>query len=190
MSRKVAEQDLAAGAELFKALGHPVRLLILNLVEMRPRHGEELAMILELSPATISHHASKLIGVGLLKSEKDQYYQNFSLVGDVLAKTLGEVVRLPQPELAGGVQEDAYRKKVLDTFIEHGRLTHMPAQLKKRRIILEEIVREFEPDRRYSQREVNLALLEYHDDVATLRRGLIDLGLMQREGGFYWRVIE
>jgi len=34
------EQNLEARAELFKALGHPVRLLILNLIKIKPRHGE------------------------------------------------------------------------------------------------------------------------------------------------------
>ena len=42
MSEPTHEQDLDARAELLKAMGHPVRLLILNLVDMKPRHGEEL----------------------------------------------------------------------------------------------------------------------------------------------------
>ena len=190
MSTQRADADLGARAELFKALGHPVRLLILNLVEMKPRHGEELATILKLSPGTISHHVSKLAGAGLLNAKKDQYYQTYTLAVSPLKKTLGEIVRLPQPELAAGVQEDAYRTKVLSTFIKQGRVERLPAQLKKRRIILEKIVQEFEPERRYSMREVNLVLLDYSDDVAALRRGLIDHHLMEREEGVYWRVFE
>ena len=42
MRKMTAEQDLGARAELFKALGHPARLLILNLLDIKPRHGEEL----------------------------------------------------------------------------------------------------------------------------------------------------
>jgi len=64
MSKTVFEENLEARAELFKALGHPMRLLILNLVKIKPRHGEELATILGLKPATISHHLSKLTQVG------------------------------------------------------------------------------------------------------------------------------
>ena len=184
------EENLEARAELFKALGHPTRLLILNLVQMKPRHGEELAAILSLKPATISHHLAKLTSVGLLQSRKDQYYQTYSLVGDTLKKTLGDVVRLPQPGLMAGVEEDAYRKKVLTTFFRHGRLTQIPAQLKKRLIILEKLAEEFEPERAYTEREVNLILLDYHDDVATLRRALIGQNLMTREKGIYHRVSE
>jgi DNA-binding transcriptional ArsR family regulator len=51
-STMTPEENLNARAELFKALGHPARLLILNLIRMKPRHGEELAVILHLSPAS------------------------------------------------------------------------------------------------------------------------------------------
>lgn len=183
-----AEENLEARADLFKALGHPVRLLILNLVKMKPRHGQELATILGLKPATISHHMSKLTEVGLLESRKDQYYQTYSLLGGVLKRTLGDVILLPQSGLTGAVEEDAYTNKVLKTFFRRGRLTQIPAQLKKRLIILEKLAEEFEPERPYPERDVNLILLEFHDDVAYLRRMLISHGFMEREKGIYRRV--
>lgn len=180
---------MEARAQLFKALGHPTRLLILNLVNMKPRHGQELAAILNLQPATISHHLSKLADAGLLRSRKDQYYQVYSLVDDVLDKTLEEMVCLPQPGLNAEVEVDAYRKKVLRTFFKHGRLTHLPAQLKKRMIILETIAQEFEPAHSYTEHAVNQILLEFHEDVALLRRELVDCGFMEREAGIYHRVV-
>lgn len=106
-----------------------------------------------------------------------------------MKKTLGEVVELPQPGLMAGVEVDAYRKKVLRTFFKHGRLTQIPARLKKWQAILEKLVEEFEPERRYTELEVNRILLEFHEGVATLRRDLVDLGYMERESGIYWRVI-
>jgi ArsR family transcriptional regulator len=182
------EQDLESRAELFKALGHPARLLILNLVNTRPRHVEELATILRLSPATVSHHLSKLSAAGLLRSAKDQYYQTYSLSGDLSSRTLGELILMSQPGLAAQVEEDAYRQKVLATFLRQGRLISIPAQLKTRQIILEKLVQEFEPDRTYTEREVNQILVDFHDDVATLRRGLIEHKLMQRDRDRYWRM--
>ncbi|MBN1878208.1 MAG: metalloregulator ArsR/SmtB family transcription factor [Anaerolineae bacterium] len=188
MAQKMTpEQNLEVRAELFKALGHPVRLLILNLIKIQPRHGEELATILHLKPATISHHLSKLSDVGLLTSQKDQYYQTYSLVGEPLKKTIEEVVYLPQERMDAQVKEDAYRTKVLRTFIKHGRITGIPSQLKKRLIILEHILEEFEPERKYTEHEVNLILLDFHEDVALLRRELADHGYMEREAGIYWR---
>lgn len=187
-NERIPEQDLEARAELFKALGHPTRLLILNLIKNKPRHVEELAAILQLSPATVSHHLSKLSGAGLLRSEKDQYYQTYSMSGNLLGCTLGELVLMPQPGLAAQVEEDAYRQKVLATFLRQGHLISIPAQHKKRRIILEKLVQEFEPNRTYAEREVNQILVDFHDDVAALRRGMIEYGLMQRNSGLYWRV--
>jgi ArsR family transcriptional regulator len=179
------EKNLEARADLFKALGHPVRLLILNLIKIKPRHGEELATILRLKPATISHHLTKLNDAGLLKSKKDQYYQIYSLVPQLLEPTLAELVHLPQPSLFAEVEQDAFQQKVIKTFFRHGRLIQIPAQLKKRAIVLEKISEAFEPDREYSEKEVNHILLDYHDDVASLRRGLIELNLMTREKGIY-----
>jgi len=188
MNKSNIEKNLEDRAALFKALGHPARLLILNLVDIKPRHGEELAAILGLNPATISHHLAKLAEVGLLSSRKDQYYQTYSLVKDLLDKPLAELVRTPQPEISEIAEEDAYRDKVLRTFIKRGQLVSIPSQLKKRQVILEHIAKEFEPGRKYTEREVNLILLDFNEDVASLRRGLIELELMNREKGIYWRV--
>jgi hypothetical protein len=188
MSEQSRERNLEARAELFKALGHPARLLILNLIRMKPRHGQELAEILRLNPGTISHHLSKLATAGLLASKKDQYYQVYSLAGDVLDRTIGQVVFMPQSGLSARVEEDAYRDKVLRTFFRRGRLTGIPAQLKKRQIVIEQLAQEFEPERAYTEREVNRVLVEFHDDVATLRRGLIEHKLMERDHGIYRRV--
>jgi ArsR family transcriptional regulator len=187
MDRTYFEESLEARADLFKALGHPARLLILNLIETRPRHGEELAAILRLKPATISYHLAKLAGVGLLRSRKDQYYQTYSLVKDMFKRALGEIILMPQPGLAAQVEEDTYRNRVLKAFFRHGRLIRIPAQLKKRRIILMRLIKEFEPEREYSELEVNRILVEFHEDVATLRREMVDQRLMKRQRGIYRR---
>jgi len=185
-----AEANIEQRAQFFKALGHPTRLLILNLINSKPRHGEELALILMLNPATVSHHLSILVKAGLLQSQKDQYYQIYSLVNKNLKRSLEELLFVSPIGMAETVEEDAYRKKVLDTFFRRGRLSTIPAQRKKRQIILEKIAENFEPEKSYPEREVNIILLDFHDDVATLRRGLIEFGLMQRTTkGIYTRKI-
>lgn len=187
MMKTSAEENLEARAELLKVAGHPVRLLILNLLKKKPRHGEELAAILRLNQATVSHHLSRLAEAGFVVSERSQYYQTYSLTGNHLGKTLGELVFLPQPGVSARVKEDAYRAKVLKTFMRRGRITRLPAQLKKRQVILSELVKEFDPGRDYPEREVNRILIEFHDDVATLRRELVGLGFMQRRRNIYRR---
>nr|MCR4869812.1 DUF2087 domain-containing protein [Atopobiaceae bacterium] len=64
-----------------------------------------------------------------------------------------------------------------------------PAQRKKRLIVLERLAEEFEPGRDYSEREVNLAIANFHDDFCTLRRDLVDECFMRREDGQYRRVV-
>jgi DNA-binding HxlR family transcriptional regulator len=187
MTKTELETNLEARARLFKALGHPVRLMIINLIKIKPRHGEELSAILKLQPATVSHHLAALAEAGLLQSHKDQYYQMYSLVKGVLDKPLAAMVHLPQPDLAAEVEVDAYRQKVLAIFFKHGRLVQIPAQLKKFQIVMEHIAQEFEPGRQYSEQEVNKILVEFNEDVASLRRGLIEVGAMERARGMYWR---
>lgn len=190
MSKTNYEANLEARAQLFKALGHSARLLIINLIQSKPRHTEELAAILNLKPATVSHHLSQLTAVGLLSTEKDQYYQMYSLIGVVLQPSLAELVTLSEPGLATAVAPDAYRDKVLSTFFRHGRLRQIPTQQKKRQVIMEKLVEEFDLDQDYSEQEVNRVLIEFHDDVATLRRELIACQLMTRVKGSYRRLSE
>ena len=49
------------------------------------------------------------------------------------------------------------------------------------------IVQVFEVGERYSELEVNALLRAFHDDVAALRRYLVDEGFLSREQSVYWR---
>jgi len=68
-----------------------------------------------------------------------------------------------------------------------GRLTSIPSARSKRRVVLDHVVRVFEPGRRYPEREVDTLLRAFHPDHAALRRYLIDEDFMAREAGVYWR---
>ncbi|HYN96215.1 MAG TPA: DUF2087 domain-containing protein [Pilimelia sp.] len=82
---------------------------------------------------------------------------------------------------------DPSRAAVLRAFVRDGRIVQMPAARGKRRVLLEHIVAIFEPGVRYPERQVDAILRAWHDDYATLRRYLIDEGLMGRDAGVYWR---
>jgi hypothetical protein len=49
------------------------------------------------------------------------------------------------------------------------------------------VAQEFEPGRQYREAEVDEILKEVYDDHASLRRYLIDEGMLARESGMYWR---
>jgi hypothetical protein len=79
------------------------------------------------------------------------------------------------------------QESVLRTFFRNGRLTEIPAKRSKRRMVLERIALEFEPGRRYDEREVNAVVGRYFADHAALRRSLVDEGFLDRDHGEYWR---
>ena len=86
-------------------------------------------------------------------------------------------------------QRDAkYRQKVIDTFFEYGKLKSIPAQQKKRRIVLEVIAEQFERGKIYPEREVNLIIADFHEDFCTIRRDMIGEHLMERDARGYWRI--
>ena len=92
------------------------------------------------------------------------------------------------PDLSSHVGESelAYDEKVLRTFVRDGRLIAIPAQERKRVVVLRFLLeRCFPDDRVYREPEVNERLAEYHEDVAALRRYLVVAGLMARAGGEY-----
>ncbi|MFC7613202.1 DUF2087 domain-containing protein [Actinokineospora soli] len=67
----------------------------------------------------------------------------------------------------------------------------MPAHAGKRRVVLEHVVQSFEPGVRYSEKEVDVVLRAWCEgggvDFVTVRRYLVDAGLLSREAGEYWR---
>ena len=80
-------------------------------------------------------------------------------------------------------------RMVLNNFLgPDGRFTTLPAQQKKYMVVLNYIVRAFEFEVRYTEKQVKEILSRFYDDTTTLRRSLIDFGLMTRDGGVYWRV--
>ena len=93
-----------------------------------------------------------------------------------------------QRKRAAGESDDALDQKVLRDFFDGERLREIPAQRKKRWVILRWLAEQFEPDRRYTEREVNEIIKRFHPDYATLRRLLVDYRFMDRQRGVYWRL--
>jgi hypothetical protein len=83
---------------------------------------------------------------------------------------------------------DAFERKVMKAFTENGRIKEIPAQYKKKLVLLRWLIKEFEPGRRYAEAEVNEILKRFHGDFASLRRYMIENGFMARESGVYWRL--
>jgi hypothetical protein len=75
----------------------------------------------------------------------------------------------------------------LAAFFRDGRLETIPAARERRQALLEHVAERFEVGREYGEGEVNRILQGVHTDHATLRRFLVDAGLLRRERGIYRR---
>ncbi|MBR6526334.1 MAG: metalloregulator ArsR/SmtB family transcription factor [Lachnospiraceae bacterium] len=181
----------AEAIRLFKCLADKSRLQILKSLAIEDMYVERLAERLSLTPPTVSFHLKKLADAGAVTSYKSQYYMMYSLNREVFTTSILDIIQKESDEAGLQAQRDAqYRQKVIDTFFEYGKLKSIPTQRKKERIVLEEIVKAFEYDRIYTEREINLVIADFHDDFCTLRRDMVGEGLLARDGQQYWRVRE
>ncbi len=141
--------------------------------------------------STTSHHLSRLAEIGLVSARPEGHYYYYSLQTDVLQKMAEKLLKAENlTKLSMDLDGDAYDKKVLASFMDaQGRIKTFPAQEKKFVVLLRHIVKSFETGKRYSEPEVNEILARFNDDTASLRRGLMEFHLMQRQGGGkeYWR---
>lgn len=86
------------------------------------------------------------------------------------------------------IADEAFTARTIRAFIRDGRLASIPAR-QKRRLVVYRFLRDavFTEDREYPEAEVNQRLALFHPDVATIRRGMVDAGLVTRSAGVYRR---
>ena len=81
------------------------------------------------------------------------------------------------PAIPAQAPGDPFEAKVLRSFFRDGRLVSIPAQDRKKRVVLLHLLELcFPEDRAYPEKEVNQRLALFHPDVAALRRYLVDFG--------------
>lgn len=174
---------------LFKCLSDKSRLQILKSLAIEDMYVERLAERLGISAPTLSFHLKKLADAGAVTSYKSQYYMMYSLDKEVFEVSILDILNEESDEAEAQARRDAqYRQKVINAFFEYGKLKSIPAQRKKKRIVLEVIADAFEYDRIYSEREVNIIIADFHADFCTIRRDMKGEGLMDRDKNGYWRV--
>ena len=175
--------------QFFKALADETRLRLVGLLARRPHSGEQLAAILAVRPATISHHLAKLTEAGLVSIEAQGHSKLYELRLDAIhAMAQRLLVKETLPATADDLDHDAFDRKVVKDFLRRdGTLKEIPAQQKKLQAVLRFLVKEFEPERQYGEKHVNETLARFHEDTASLRRAMIGYKLMRRAEGKYWR---
>ena len=180
--------DVGQLVPLLKLLADESRLRLVAYLAERERTVGELAELVELSEPTVSHHLRKLQEQGLVAMTGVGTSHYYRYVPQKLQQVMRELATPAQVAgLVGNDGGDAFRAKVLRTYLIDGRLTKIPETRKKRRVILEWLAAQFALERDYHETEVNAVIVPIHPDSATLRRELIAEQLMTRERDIYRR---
>jgi len=174
----------------FRALADSNRLKIIGLLSQQPYSVEQLAAMLALRPPTVSHHLKVLSEARLVSARAESYYNLYQLEPGVLEQIASRLVAQDKlPSMAAEVDLEAYDRMVLQNLLlPDGRFKVIPAQRKKREVVLRYILKSFQPGMHYTEKQVNEILAHFHEDTATLRREMIVYKFMERSEGEYWRI--
>ena len=187
MSDVTTESDpMPALVRLFKGLADPTRLRLIAAMVDRPRCGQDLAAEVGVTAATVSHHLRVLSEAGLLRETRQAPYTFFQLDLEALqgaVKAVSSPKRVRELATASAVDDDT--RDVLRAFFDGPRLVSLPAQRRKKEIVLEELLRRLPRRREYREPELNRFIEVAHPDFCTIRREWIMGKYMEREGGVY-----
>ena len=186
-------------------LNHPASLTgvteiqkqLLQLLSRGMEDGE-IARSMGIAQSTVRNHRFKL-------REKEKQARLFLAMMEALEKKTQNAVgksdqgMMEEVHASATMLDDRYsitpqeREKVIRTYMdENGALLRFPAREKKKIVVLREIMKNFKPDREYSEKEINRILERiYAQDYPTIRRYLIEYGFMDRsKDGSVYRVKE
>lgn len=165
-------------ATLTGLLSDQDRLRVVSAIALGARTIDDVAKACDLEPQDVRRVLPRLMAAGVVAD------------GDGLrveTTPFREAARERPPrqrELPDATPEQA---RVLRNFVENGRLKSLPARLSQRRVVLEYLATRFEDGVEYAEVEVNELLQRYHEDYASMRRYLVDLGLLTRKTARYRR---
>lgn len=177
-----------------KTLTDATRLRIVGFLAGRPATTDEVVEALAIRRADAVRQLGLLRALGILRGGEDASTRyeirldTLQALGRALDAAHRESEGREATRLADETGLPPEEAKVLRAFVVDGRLASIPATERKRQVILRYLREQcFAEDRPYPEKEVNQRLALFHRDVASLRRYLVDTGLMTREGGVYRR---
>lgn len=114
--------------------------------------------------------------------------------GELVGYKLGKDWRVTEADLMAWLDRCSNRHRqnpgelVVSRFMKNGKIDALPVQRKKRVYILEHMLRQFELNRIYTEKEVNETITRFHDDYCRVRREFIMEKMMNRKNGKYRRI--
>lgn len=172
--------------EFARVLADRTRLAVIGVLAVEPRAAYDVAKLLDITEREAVRALGRLAKAGLVVADGGVYRVDVEALR-AFAETLTPD-EPADPEMFRNLTDD--EANVAARYFRGRRLQEIPAAEGKRRAVLRRIVQEFEPGRRYSEAQVNLMLGMFHPDHASLRRYLVDDGLLDRDPseGAYWRI--
>lgn len=174
----------------FQVFGNESRLKIIGHLANGEASVGELAELVDLKEPTVSHHLAEMKAIGLVAVRPEGNMRIYRLDGKALER-MGKDI-FAQPNLAALVdpRDLSEDERILRTWVKDGRIVDIPAQEKKKQVLVRWVAEQIDPDRRWTEKEFSEWLAQFNEDYAFLRRYLVDYGYMAREKGVYWRVRE
>ena len=169
-----------------KTVGDKTRIKIIALLQDGPLHGQALAGKLGLTPPTISYHVTKLREIDIIYQRRDKNTIYFHLNEKKLESLANAILKIGGEEMNSLEisNEDKY-KIITNFFDDKGRLKNIPAQRKKKLVVLEHLVKGLKIGQIYQEKEINEYIKQFHEDYATIRREFIMCYFMTRQNGEY-----
>ena len=165
-------------ATLTGLLGDEERLRVVAAIALGARTVDDVAKTGQLESDEVRRSLPRLIAAGVVE-QHDGLRVNL--------EPLREAARDRPPrerELPHATPDQA---RILRNFVADGRLRALPVRAAQRRVVLEYLAERFDADTEYVEADVNELLGHFHDDHASVRRYLVDEGLLTRSAGVYRR---
>lgn len=185
-TNQISPDQQAELLDFFLALSNAERLKVVGVIAIEPMSMAQIAERLKWTPTEVYKHISSLEHFGLVKNQDGAYRLDIDALHQKSRRILsGSRPRMSKDDFEG----EAYERKVLSDYFAPGeKLKQIPLQRKKFAVVLRYLLRAFEPGQRYTEKQVNELLKCYHPDTASLRRGMVDEGMLARQDGVYWLV--
>lgn len=164
------------------------RLAVAGALAARPMTTDGLVEATGRDLRTVLTAIGDLRASGLVLADADVYRLDIDALR-AAAQAAAEIEIPMDPVIGFGMTPD--EQQVLGRYFSGRALIEIPTHRAKRLVVLQRLALEFDIGRRYTEPEVNEILGAFNRDWSTLRRGLVDEGLLDRQttGGnnLYWR---
>lgn len=167
-----------------KSLLEPDRIAVAGAIVTSARTIDEICAVTGQERRRVVEAIGALRTVELIEVSESRYRLD-DVALRMIAAELEESPLPMDPSIGYGMTDE--ERDVLARYFEGRTLTSVPVSRAKRLVVLERLALEFDVGKKYAEEEVNSILGAFDPDWSTLRRHLVDEGLLDRERNVYWR---